>query len=166
MALNVAKEVAAMERMTIGDLKRKYEEVFGEACRSNHRRWLVKRIIWRMQANEQGGLSERARKRAMELANDADLRLTAPQQKKPATRPKGKRVTGTIRHSHDNRLPMPGTVLTRDYKGRMLKVTVLQDGFEHDGEVYRSLTAVAKAITGSHTSGLLFFGLSKKKGRR
>ncbi len=48
----------------------------------------------------------------------------------------------------DDRLPLPGTVITREYKGQTLEVTVLDRGFEHDGETYRTLSAVAKAITG------------------
>ena len=87
MTLNVAKEVAAMERMTIDELRDKYAEVFGEATRSRHKQYLIKRIAWRMQANAEGGLSERALQRAMELANDADLRVTAPREAEadPAT---------------------------------------------------------------------------------
>jgi hypothetical protein len=54
-------------------------------------------------------------------------------------------------------LPLPGTILTRWYKGQTLKVQVLRHGFEYQGQVYKSLSAVAKAITGSHTSGFLFF---------
>lgn len=61
MALNISKEVGAMKRMTTRQLKDRYEEVFGEACRSNHKQWLIKRIAWRLQANEEGDLSERAR---------------------------------------------------------------------------------------------------------
>ena len=56
MALNVAKEVAAMRQMTVPDLRRKYANVFGEECRSRHKRFLIKRIIWRMQANVEGDL--------------------------------------------------------------------------------------------------------------
>lgn len=166
MALNVGKEVSAMQRMTVTQLRERYEEVFGEACRSNHKQWLVKRIAWRLQANAEGDLSERARRRAEELANDADLRMKAPLQKKQAPAPRGRKVQATIERPHDGRIPMPGTVLTREYKGETLQVTVLPDGFEHAGEVYPSLSAVAKAITGSHTSGFLFFGLNGKGGRR
>ena len=54
------------------------QEVFGEASRSNHKQFLFRRIAWRMQANAYGGLSERARRRALEIANDADLRIRAP----------------------------------------------------------------------------------------
>ena len=61
--------------------------------------------------------------------------------------------------AHD-RLPIPGTVLTRKYRGRQIEVKVLPNAFEYDGQNYRSLTAVAKAITGSHWNGHLFFGLT------
>lgn len=166
MKLNIGKEVSAMKRMTTRQLKDRYEEVFGEACRSNHKQWLIKRIAWRLQANEEGDLSERARRRAMELANDADLRMKAPPKKKPAPAPAARKVTGTIPAEHDDRIPMPGTVITREYKGRTLQVTVVPDGFEYEGEVYQSLSAIAKAITGSHTSGFLFFRLNGKGGRK
>ena len=80
MALNISKEVAAMMRTTARELQEKYAEVFGERPRSRNKQWLVKRIAWRLQANEEGDLSERARRRAMELSNDADLRVTAPRE--------------------------------------------------------------------------------------
>ena len=166
MALDVAKEVTAMERMTVSELKRKYEDVFNEACRSNHKVWLIRRIVWRMQANEEGGLSERARKRAMELANDADLRTKAPPQRKCAEPSNQPVARGKISNSRDRRIPVPGTAITREYKGRTLRVTVRNDGFEYDGEVYASLSAVAKAITGSHCNGYHFFRLNGKGGRK
>jgi len=64
--------------MTVGQLKAKYQEVFGEMSRSNHKQFLFRRIACRMQANAYGGLSERARRRTLEIANDADLRIRAP----------------------------------------------------------------------------------------
>ena len=106
MGLNIPKEVGAMKRLTTRQLKDRYEEAFGEVCRSNHKQWLIKRIAWRLQANEEGDLSERARRRAMELANDADLRMKAPPQKKKATpAPTARKVTGTVAREHDDRLP-------------------------------------------------------------
>ena len=165
MALNIAKELALMERMTPRELQEKYAHVFGEQPRSRNRQWLVKRIAWRLQANEEGDLSERARRRATELANDADLRVTAPRQPKNGH---GGRPTKTVRgrFSGNTRLPLPGTVLTREYKGRLLQVKVLTDGFEYEGEVYKSLTAVAGAITGARWNGYHFFGLKKPGGAR
>jgi hypothetical protein len=59
-------------------------------------------------------------------------------------------------------VPLPGQILRRLYKGRVLHVRILPQGFEFEGAVYRSLSAVAKAITGSHTSGFLFFRLRDK----
>jgi|ERR1035438_3229102 hypothetical protein len=70
--------IEALRHMTVGQLKQKYGEVFGEASRSNHKQFLFRRIAWRMQANAWGGLSERARRRALEIADDADLRIRAP----------------------------------------------------------------------------------------
>lgn len=164
MSLNVGRELAALEAMSVKDLRQKYEEVFREACRSNHKAWLVKRIIWRMQANAEGGLTERALKLAQELANDADLRMKAPPQPKRSAEPAV--VTKTaVSFSGHNRLPLPGALLTREYKGKSVRVMVLNDGFEWEGTVYKSLSAVAKAITGTHTSGYLFFRLAPEGAR-
>ena len=54
---------------------------------------------------------------------------------------------------------MPGALLTRNYKGRMIRVRVLPKGFDYEGTIYRSLTAIAEAVTGVHWNGYLFFGL-------
>lgn len=163
--LNVAKEVAAMERMTVDQLRAKYAEVFGEGTNGRHKQWLIKRIAWRMQAHEEGGLSERARRRAIELANDADLRVTAPRERKPAADAEVRTVTvGTA--IRPNSELVPGTVLVRQYKSRTIRVTVLTEGIEYEGERYRSLTAVAKAVTGKHWNGFHFFGLRKNGGNR
>ena len=155
MQVNVTREVAALEAMTVNELRAKYAQVFGEETRVGNKAWLVKRIIWRLQALAEGDLSERARRLAAELAQDADLRLSPPRQKQttPASLQKNGKASALV----NGHLPLPGTILTRRYKGQTLKVQVLRHGFEHEGQVYRSLSAVAKAITGSHTSGFLFF---------
>jgi hypothetical protein len=62
----------------------------------------------------------------------------------------------------DPRLPPPGATLTRLYKGRQLRVTVLHNGFAYEGRVFASLSALAKAITGSHCNGFLFFRLTQR----
>ena len=62
--------------------------------------------------------------------------------------------------------PCQVAVITREYKGRTLEVNVLLNGFEFEGEVYKSLSAVAKHITGSHCNGYLFFRLTKNGGDR
>src|SRR3972149_11157512 len=84
MPLNITQEVAAMRRMTTPELRAKWREVFGQESRSGHKEYLIKRIAWRLQALAEGDLSERARRRAEELAHDAEVRVTAPREKKPA----------------------------------------------------------------------------------
>ncbi len=59
----------------------------------------------------------------------------------------------------DIRLPKPGDVFSRDYKGRAITVRVLESGFEYEGRRFRSLSAIAKSVTGAHWNGLLFFGI-------
>jgi hypothetical protein len=160
--LNIAKEVAALERMTAKQLRERFAEVFGETTNANNRIWLVKRIAWRLQALDEGDLSERARARAAELARDSELRLCPPPIKAAAVPAAGTRVVETNLVA-DNRLPPPGTVIARKYKGAVVQVKVLTEGFEYAGEVYRTLSAVAKAITGSHCNGYLFFRLTRKE---
>src|ERR1700722_6214992 len=149
MTLNVGKELAALQRLTIKELKSRYAEVFGEATNAANRAWLVKRIAWRLQALEEGDLSERARRRAAELACDANLRMSPPEEMVAVVPAAGRTATKAVRFQQDNRLPPPGTILTRPYKGQVLQVQVRAEGFEYAGEVYASLSAVAKAITGS-----------------
>jgi hypothetical protein len=176
MKFNLAKELAALERMGPTELRERYLEVFGEPTNANSKAWLVKRIAWRMQANAEGGLADRAIARAHELANDADLRTTAPKPKSaPPTRQAPTSATtvatsagvvGTV-GSGDPRMPMAGTLITREYKGRTIRVTVLANGsFEFEGEAFKSLSAVAKRVSGSHTNGFLFFGLTKTGGAK
>jgi Protein of unknown function (DUF2924) len=164
--MDVGKELAALKRMGVAALREKYAEVFGEATRSGNRAWLLKRVAWRVQALAHGDLTDRARQRAAELARDADLRIIAPRTpstpaSKPAPAPTATGRLDTVAHDLDPRLPPPGSVLARPYKGAEVRVTVLLDGFEYEGAHYGSLSAVAKAVTGSHTNGFLFFGLTR-----
>jgi hypothetical protein len=155
--LNIVNEAATLQRLSVGQLRQRFAELFGEATQASNRTWLVKRILWRLQALAEGDLSERARRRAAELARDADLRLNPPQSKANTTPLPPPPQPASISAPLDPRLPPPGTILTRPYKGQLLQVQVLTDGFAYAGRIYASLSAVAKAITGSHTNGFLFF---------
>ena len=163
MKHDVEKEVAALRHATTGQVCERYAELFGEKPRSRHKAYLIRRIAWRLQANAEGDLSERARHRAEELANDADLRTHAPREAPPAEQPAGLTRTVSIRLHHDTRLPMPGSIITRPkpYKGREIIVRVLPKGFEWEGTIYRTLTAVAAAVTGKHWNGYHFFQMPK-----
>jgi len=161
--MNVDKEVAALERMTVDQLRARYAQVFGEPTNGRYKEWLIKRMIWRMQANAEGGLSERARQRAMELAADATVRMTPPRP--PKTAPDAAVRTKTLATPiRTNAELLPDMSLERQYKGRTIVVNVLANGFEFEGERYASLTAVAKAVTGKHWNGFHFFGLRKAGG--
>jgi hypothetical protein len=158
----VAAEVARLEKMSVSQLTERFEEVFGEQCRSRHKRYLIRRIAWRLQADAEGGLSERARQRAEELASDSEIRMTPPREKRAECGHAGP-ATIRIRASRDKRLPRPGNWIEREYKGETIRVLVLTDGFEYEGQRYRSLSAIAKAVTGSHMNGYLFFRLWRDK---
>lgn len=127
--------------------------------RSKHRQHLIRRLAWRMQAVAEGDLSERAKRRAAELANDADLRVRSP------ARPHDDAEETSHRPSRDPRLPAPGTLLVRAYRKQTCQVLVREQDFEYEGQLYGSLTAVARQITGRHWNGYHFFGLTAKGDR-
>jgi hypothetical protein len=166
MELRITRELAALRRLSPRELRARYAEVFGETTAANNRDWLVKRIAWRLQALAEGDLSERARRRAAELANDADLRTTPPRDRRALETAPEQPPARVLKFQPDHRLPPPGTVITRIYKGDTLQVKVLADGFEYDGRAFPSLSAVAKHITGGHCNGYLFFRMGQKGGQR
>ncbi len=162
---NIDQTIAALSRLTVTQLRQKHLEVFGEPTSAVNKDFLFKRLVWRIQSLTEGNLSERARRRAEELARDADLRTTTPRLPKAPENPTANAGVPTVTlpvrktSSHD-RLPIPGTILTRTYHGQTVEARVLPNGFEYQGQIYRSLSAVAKAVTGSHWNGHLFFGLT------
>jgi len=160
----VEAEIAELYEMTTGQLAQKYEQLHGQPTRTRHRQYLIRKNAWRIQANAFGGLSERAKRRAAELANDADIRVMAP--KTLICPPQdGESSTRTMRLApRDPRLPPAGSAIVRSYKGKKLRVVVLEGelGFEFEGQRYDTLSAVAKHITGSHINGFRFFRLGKK----
>ena len=116
MALNIGTEITALKRMTIPELRRKYAQVFGEDTTSRHKEYLIRRIVWRLQVNQKGGLSERAKRRARDLATGSDVRLTAPWPCPVASG--GETSTSPVEFPRDDRLPMPGAIITRRNRPR------------------------------------------------
>lgn len=158
MSSKTAQEIEELTRLPVGGLLVRYHDVFGERSRTNNRVFLVRRIAWRLQALAEGDLSERARARASQIANDADLRVRAP---KTLASDDVVRRTALVRvdSKRDPRLPKPGTVLTREYGSRTHAVTVLKDGFEYEGRRYAKLSPIAREITSTRWNGFTFFGL-------
>ena len=145
-------------------MREKYQHLFGDQSRSSNKQYLFRRIAWRLQANAEGGLSERACHRAVQIADEADLRTRAPKGFLSAQVPAS--ATSTIDHSQpqrDARLPASGSLLTRRLNDRQIVVKVLADGFEFESRHYRSLSAIAREVTGTRWNGLLFFGLTERR---
>ena len=67
--MSMARQIAALQRLTVKELRSRYAEVFGEPTNANNRDWLLRRIAWRLQELAEGGLSDRAKRRAAELAS-------------------------------------------------------------------------------------------------
>ncbi len=80
MSPNVTLDIAELQDKTVNQLVQRFERVLGEECQSRNKQYLIRRIAWRWQANDEGGLSKGALKRAEELAVDADTRVTAPRK--------------------------------------------------------------------------------------
>ena len=150
----VLKEIEDLRSAAIAEIRARYREVFGEEPRSNHREQLFRHLVWRLQAVAYGGLSERARRRAAEIANDADLRIRPPRDIDASQ-------IGANRH--DRRIPPAGTTLTRSFRNGTVSVEVLPSGFLYEGRQYRSLSAIACEVTGTRWNGLAFFGLTGKR---
>ena len=154
---SMAAEIAALRKLTASELQLRYRALFGHEARSHNRAWLFKKVAFRMQEVRHGGLSERAKRRARELAQDSYLRTRPPNDFDPAPEPPAQV------HPQDPRLPAIGTVLTKEHAGETHAITVLADGFEYAGTVYPSLSRVARVVTGTSWNGFLWLGLTKRK---
>ena len=164
MDAGVVRAIDELRGFKVIALQRKYLELFGEETRSSNKQFLFRRIAWRLQADVEGDLSERARRRAAEIVEDGDLRVRAPKGFSPennvAARPQ---EIDRSQPRRDWRLPSPGALLTRRLDDRQIVVKVLEEGFEYESRRYRSLSAIAREVTGTRWNGLLFFGLAERR---
>ena len=166
MNTTILMEVESLRRASLASLRQKYREVFQQEARSRHREHLFRKIAWRLQALAEGGLSERARQRASEIANDADLRIIAPRGFFTVGGEPVETIPGDrSKRKHDPRLPMAGTLLRRKWKGRTILVEVLEKGFRYENRQYPSLSNIAMEITGTRWNGFAFFGLTRNAGK-
>ena len=162
MAHTVVAAIEQLRSLNVIALRKKYQHLFGDQSRSSNKQYLFRRIAWRLQANAEGGLSERACNRAVQIADEADLRTRAPKGFLSAQ----VSATSTVDHppaQRDARLPASGSLLTRRLNDRQIVVKVLADGFEFESRHYRSLSAIAREVTGTRWNGLLFFGLTERR---
>ena len=153
----VTSQIAALNEMTTGELAERFRELYGVPTRSRNKRYLQKRLAWKIQELAHGGLSQRALDRIEQLAPLAPIRWRQPVENvevaaKVDTSPKP--TTG-----RDPRLPEPGSTISRKYKGVEHQVIVHEADFEFAGKRYRSLSKVARQITGTNWNGYGFFKL-------
>lgn len=149
----------ALERLPVAGLRAKFLEVMGYRSQSRNRPFLIRKILWGMQAARYGGLSPEVQEKALRMADVRDVTTALPAMKAGAKDPGSRRTSHRFSPTKDSRLPLPGSVLTRDYKGREIRVLVGKDDFEYLGKRYTSLSAIAREVTGTSYNGFLFFKL-------
>ncbi len=147
----ISAQIDKLQGASFKELNRRYKELFGKAETASHKTYLFRRIAYRLQELEYGGLSQKAKNNLKVLTSKYDPINNA------AFRPASPRLNAP--NAKDRRLPIPGTVINKEYKGSRYQVKVLENGFEHKGKIYTSLSAIAKEITGAHWNGYLFFSL-------
>ena len=141
MVDSVLARVAALKTTPTPDLKAMWRDLFESEAPPYNRRFLESRLAYRIQELAHGGLKSDTMARLEALAEDLDGG-DAVRRKRPV-----------------KDRPIAGTRLVREWRGVEHCVTVLDDGFEYQGRPYKSLSAIARAITGTRWNGLLFFGL-------
>lgn len=139
VSLAMDAQIEALRHMTLDQLRETWTRSFGEAPPGQGKDLVLKRLAWQLQARSLGGLSPDMRRRIQRLhdAFERDPRYTP---------------------SPTLDLP-PGAVLTREWRGALHRVQVLEDGFAYDGKRFDSLSEIARRITGTCWSGPQFFGL-------
>ncbi len=147
----IARQVAELQGLPIDELADRYTSLWDEVPAVRDKRWLYRRCAWKLQERAYGGLPPEAQEHLEELIGEIDTPLTGdappPRKRQP------QRADGLT----------PGTTITRTWRGQELHLRVTETALELDGVPYRSLTAAARAATGSHWNGKLFWGLTERK---
>jgi hypothetical protein len=157
----VAGQLAALATMGTAELATKFAELTGQLPRTKNRAYLRKRVAWHLQAAEYGGLSEAALAKIDELVPLAMKRFQQSSRSRAKPEP-GTKVTASW-GARDPRLPGSGAVIRRLYGGDIHEVTVLEEGFEYRGQCFRSLSKIAREITGTPWNGFTFFGCGTRR---
>jgi len=143
--LDIETRIIAFEALTTPELQIEWRRLYRVTPPTRlSRDLLIRGVAYRVQEKAHGGLSLGVKRRLHTLSESADQRG-------------GAATTPTVALK-------PGTKLVREWHGHAHVVSVLDDGFEYEGERFRSLTRIARRITGVHWSGPLFFGISKRRG--
>jgi hypothetical protein len=156
-------DIDRLARMRPDELQRLHRKIFSYDVCSGNSEQARRRIAWHVQAECEGGLPESARQRALALANESGARIRAGAPRSRRHNHLQHATVAGLVSDHDPRVPMPGSVIVKAYRGKTILVRVLATGFECDGRRFASLSALAKDITGTKWNGLAFFGLAKTR---
>ena len=141
----IPARLAALKTTSTPDLKQQWRELFDSEPPPFNRRYLESRLAYRIQELAYGGLKPETIRRLEKLGEDLD-----------GGNPIKRRIRTDIK-------PITGTRLLREWQGVEQIVTVTADGFEWQGRPYQSLSAIARAITGTRWNGWVFFGLKNRR---
>jgi hypothetical protein len=155
MTPTIEEQVTALHTLDVPALAAKHLELFGKPPRFANRVLLWRTLAWEMQRRHYGGLSAKARARLERLVAEIQFPTEPPAKVVRAAVPQRPRAPDA---------PLPGTTIVRTWHGRELRVRVVERGFEYEGKLYRSLSGVAREITGTGWNGPAFFGLREPKG--
>ena len=151
MTNSVLHQIAGLKTLDHEDLCNLWRTLYGKEPPAYSRPFLMSRRAYRIQEIAYGGLSDATKQKMHDVLKS-----------------NGFNEVGSNRHGRQsakqalkNDMPVVGTRLVRDWNGRRYEVIAVPDGFEYDGRLYRSLSAIAKAITSTHWNGKLFFGCAK-----
>jgi hypothetical protein len=144
---NVLARLAALKAMPAPELRRQWQQLFDTPPPRYNRRFLESRLAYRLQELAYGGLKAATVARLEALGDQLD----------------GGDIAVRRRRADDR--PVAGTKVIREYQGAVHQVTVLHEGYEWQGRPYKSLSAIARAITGTRWNGWVFFGLKNRRGR-
>lgn len=153
---DVPAQLAELDEMTVSQLAQKFLELYGTPTRARNKPYLQKRLSWRIQELAYGGLPASATKRIEELGDDLPERWRMKQDARVRA------AAQVALEPRDSRVPPVGTVLRRIFNGETHQVTICAVGFIYEGERYKTLSAIARHITGTPWNGFLFFGLKKR----
>ena len=145
-------QIEALKTAATAQLSVLYRQHFGDKTAPGNRIFLIRQLAYRIQEQAAGELSPATKGRVQELIQAYD----------PVNKTSIKTNGGKTAAGRDVRLPMPGSFIIKTYKGKRIEVKVLESGFEYQGALYNNLSAVAKAITGAHWNGFIFFGVGQK----
>ncbi len=154
MSDSVLRQVADLQNLTYEQLKDLWRTLNGSEPPAYNRRYIISRLAYRIQEIAYGGLSDDAH----EKMSEALKRHGYNEDGMPAR-------SGDRRVSSSRNLPIIGSKIVREWNGKRYEVIALRDGFEFEGRKYRSLTAIVKAITGTHWNGRKFFGVAGRSSR-